>query len=236
MRIRLNNRTRATKLLPLALACATLAACSGDPQRTIPAEDPSGYQLKQEPQLEVTEYRQDVQFLPGKATLAPGSEEALRSFIDGIGRGDRVYLVTGAPDRSGMTARRSRAIATLLASNRIHSQARSAKQDVLPADVIAVVVQRSSVSLPACPNWSQPPNEGFDNQPMSNWSCATAVNFGLMLADPNDLVHGRDPGTADGEALARSIESYRKGRTKDIIRDSASSEIFPAAAPSNSGK
>ena len=90
-----------------------------------------------------------------------------------------------------------------------------------------MVVQRSSVSLPACPNWSQPPNEGFDNQPMSNWSCATAVNFGLMLADPNDLVRGRDPGNADGEALARSIESYRKGRTKDIIRDSRQQRDFP---------
>ncbi len=69
---------------------------------------------------------------------------------------------------------------------------------------------------------------------MSNWSCATAVNFGLMLADPQDLARGRDPGRADGEAVARSIESYRKDRTKDIIRDSASSEMFPSAAPSNS--
>lgn len=72
---------------------------------------------------------------------------------------------------------------------------------------------------------------------MSNWSCATAVNFGMMLADPGDLVRGRDPGPADGEAVARSIESYRKGRTKDIMRDAASSEMFPAAAPSsNSGE
>src|SRR5512134_1859580 len=111
MRIFLRSRKPANMLVSAALACGALAACSSDPQRTIPAEDPSGYQLKQEPQLEVTEYRQDVPFLPGKATLAPGSEESLRSFIDGIGRGDRVYVVTGAPDRSGMTARRSRAIA-----------------------------------------------------------------------------------------------------------------------------
>ena len=74
MRIRLAIVHRRPSASRLALACAALAACAGDPQRTIPAEDPSGYQLKQEPQLEVTEYRQDVQFLPGKATLAPGSE------------------------------------------------------------------------------------------------------------------------------------------------------------------
>jgi type IV pilus biogenesis protein CpaD/CtpE len=59
----------------------------------------------------------------------------------------------------------------------------------------------------------------------------------MMLADPNDLVRGRDPGPADGEAIARSVENYRKDRTKDIIRDAASSEMFPASAPSsNSGK
>ena len=69
---------------------------------------------------------------------------------------------------------------------------------------------------------------------MSNWSCATAVNFGMMLADPQDLARGRDPGRADGEAMARSIENYRKDRTKDIIRDSASGELFPSSAPSNS--
>jgi pilus assembly protein CpaD len=236
MRIRLRSRSPATKLISAALACAALAACSGNPRRSIPAEDPSGYQLKQEPHLQVTEYRQDVQFLPGSATVAPGSEQALRNFFSGIGSGDRVYVVAGAPDRSGLAARRSRAVATLLASRRIQSEARLADEELLPADAVAVVAKRTVVALPECPNWSQPPNQGYENQPMSNWSCATAVNFGMMLADPNDLVRGRDPGPADGEAVARSVENYRKGRTKDIIRDAASSEMFPAAAPSNSGK
>lgn len=236
MRIRLRSRTPAIKLLSAALACTALAACSGDPSRSISAEDWSGYQLKKEPHLQVTEYRQDVQFVVGTSTLASNSEAALRQFLRGIDPGDRVYVVAGAPDRSRLAARRSRAVATLLASHRVQSEARSADEELLPADVVAVVIKRTAMALPECPNWSQPPNRSFDNQPMSNWSCATAVNFGMMLADPHDLARGRDSGPADGEAVARSIENYRKDRTKDIIRDSATSEMFPAAAPTNSGK
>jgi pilus assembly protein CpaD len=220
----------AAALLSTAIACAGLGACG----RGWPVEDWQGPQLKAEPELQVTEYRHEVQFVPGSATLAPGSEQALRSFLGGIGRGHRVYVVAGAPDRSGLAARRSRAVATLLASHRVQSEARLADEELLPADAVAVITKQTVVALPECPNWSQPPNQGYDNQPMSNWSCATAVNFGMMLADPNDLVRGRDPGPADGEAVARSVENYRKGRTKDIIRDAASSEMFPAAAPSNS--
>ena len=217
-------------LLSAAIACVGLAACG----RGWPVEDWEGPQLKAEPELQVTEYRHEVRFVPASATLAPGSEQALRSFLGDIGRGDRVYVVAGATDHSGLGERRGRAVGALLARNRVQSQSRFTEDDVLPADGIAVVIQRTVVALPPCPNWSQAPNRGFNNQPMSNWSCATAVNFGLMLADPQDLARGRDPGRADGEAVARSIESYRKDRTKDIIRDSASSELFPSAAPSNS--
>jgi pilus assembly protein CpaD len=156
-----------------------------------------------------------------------------------LGSGDRVYVVASSPELStpearSLAERRSRAVGMFLAKNGIQSEGRFADADVLPSQGIAVVVQRTVVALPPCPNWSQMPNNNFDNQPMSNWSCATAVNFGLMLADPSDLARGRDPGRADGEALARSVENYRKGRTKDIIRDAASSEIFPAVSPSNS--
>ena len=139
-----------------------------------------------------------------------------------------------SPEARDLAERRSRAIGMFLAKNRIRSEARVADEGVLPGEGAAVVVQRTAVTLPACPNWTQMPNRNSDNQPMSNWSCATAVNFGLMLADPSDLARGRDPGYADGEAVARSVENYRKGKTRDIIRDAASSEIFPAASPSNS--
>ena len=237
MSIRSRRHNTAVALLAAALACAGLEACQNPTDsiaRGLPAENWEGPQLKTEPELEITEYRQDVRFAPGSASLATGTEDALMAFLSGVGAGDRVYVIAGAADRSGLAERRSRAVGTLLARNRIQSQSRFTEDDVLPVEGVAVVVQRTAVALPSCPNWTQVPNRNSDNQPMSNWSCATAVNFGLMLADPNDLARGRDPGPADGEAVARSIENYRKGRTKDIIRDAASGEVFPAVSPSNS--
>jgi pilus assembly protein CpaD len=90
------------------------------------------------------------------------------------------------------------------------------------------------VALPACPDWTGEPGANTDNRQLRNWSCSTAVNLGMMIADPSDLLLGRNPGYADGEYLARSVELYRKGRTRDLIRDAASGEIFPSAAPSSS--
>jgi pilus assembly protein CpaD len=134
--------------------------------------------------------------------------------------------------------RRERAIAELLNAQLIEAKLLPSGIEArpLPSDTLLVLVRRSIASLPACPDWTQMPGDNFENQPMSNWSCATAVNFGMMLADPADLVRGRDPGFADGEYLARSVEKYRAGKTKPIIRDSASSEIFPSSGDSGNGK
>jgi pilus assembly protein CpaD len=229
-------------VLSAALACAALGACQtadDSTDRSLPAENWPGPQLKTEPQLQVAEYRQDVEFAPRSTSFTPGTEEALRLFLSRVGAAssDRVYVVAstpGSPEARNLAERRSRAVAMFLAKNRVLSEARVSDVDVPAGERVAVIVQRTAITLPACPNWTQMPNRNFDNQPMSNWSCATAVNFGLMLADPSDLVRGHDPGRADGEALARSIENYRKGKTKDIIRDAASSEIFPTVGPSNS--
>lgn len=237
MSIRPRRHNTAVTLLAATLACAGLEACQNTDDATargLPAENWQGPQLKTEPELQITEYQQDVRFAPGSTSLATGTEEALVAFLRGVGAGDRIYVIAAAADRSGLAERRSRAVGTLLARNGIQSQSRFTEDHVLPVEGVAVVVQRTAVALPSCPNWTQVPNRNSDNQPMSNWSCATAVNFGLMLADPSDLARGRDPGYADGEAVARSVENYRKGRTKDIIRDAASGEVFPAAGPSNS--
>lgn len=87
------------------------------------------------------------------------------------------------------------------------------------------------VVLPACPDWSAWPNYStFHNQPYSDWSCATAVNLGMMVANPADLVRGRVPGQADGTVMARSVEAYRKGRTKPLLDDVSTAETFSGDA------
>tara|TARA_R110000782_G_scaffold19476_3_gene53155 strand:- start:641 stop:1492 length:852 start_codon:yes stop_codon:yes gene_type:complete len=87
----------------------------------------------------------------------------------------------------------------------------------MAADTVRLVVHRYQVALPGCPDWTDRSGITHGNQPSGNWGCATAVNLGLMVANPGDLVWGRDGGPADGEAQVLGIQRYRKGETKPLL-------------------
>lgn len=106
----------------------------------------------------------------------------------------------------------------------------------IPPDTVAVVVERTLVTLPACPDWSGSPNfTTYSNQPMSNWSCATAVNLGMMVVDPADLRRGRQPGVAEADPAARSIQLYREGKTKPLSTDVSTAEAYASDGSGSGG-
>ena len=65
---------------------------------------------------------------------------------------------------------------------------------------------------PNCPDWSKRSESNHDNLPPSNFGCATERNLGLMVADPADLVRGRDYSGQDGSAAVNGIQRYRAGK------------------------
>ena len=71
---------------------------------------------------------------------------------------------------------------------------------------------RFIVVPPDCPDWSKPADSDPANRSSSNLGCATAVNLGLMVADPEDLVRGHRPGPSDGAYGARLYRDYRDGK------------------------
>ncbi len=73
---------------------------------------------------------------------------------------------------------------------------------------------RNMVSLPPCPNWSQYPASDFTNMKTSNYGCATATNLGLMVANPADLVAGRDLARADATPAVSSVTRYLTDKVK----------------------
>ena len=218
---------KAAQFLTILVVPALIAACA------------SGYQYRQ-PKISVADSRENVAFAPGSASLSPAAAAQLGDFIASFrpsaGGGEmRVFVVgaasvVGAPDQTArLIDRRNRAVADILAANGIVAEpvpADAIDRPVSP-DTVAVIVRRTVVALPACPDWSGWPNYStFHNLPYSDWSCATAVNFGMMVAEPSDLVRGRTPGDADGTVMARSIENYRKGKTKPIMRDVSTAETY----------
>jgi pilus assembly protein CpaD len=80
----------------------------------------------------------------------------------------------------------------------------------VPPGAVRVVVSRTRASVPGCPNWSRPSNPNFNNELMSNFGCAVNGNLAAMVANPADLISGRESATgSDSVTGTRAIESLR---------------------------
>ncbi|WP_284275240.1 CpaD family pilus assembly lipoprotein, partial [Sphingomonas astaxanthinifaciens] len=83
----------------------------------------------------------------------------------------------------------------------------------IPPGAVRVVVSRTRADVPGCPNWSVPSNPNYNNELMSNYGCSVNKNLAAMVANPSDLVSGRDPGSvSDPRVGTRAIESLRSQR------------------------
>jgi len=176
-------------------------------------------------------YSHDVQFAAEDDRLPVAERDRLDSFLTHaqVDRTDKVY-VNVEPDGQRVTDRRVSTVAAFL-------KLRGLKPAVPitgfgdgkeKADTVKVVVERYLVTLPGCPDWSGDMSDTFNNDVHSNYGCATASNLGMMVANPEDLVHGRKLGPADGDYLRTSIERYKAGKTKPLLD--------PKATPSDEKK
>jgi pilus assembly protein CpaD len=108
----------------------------------------------------------------------------------------------------------------------------------MPPNRALVSVGRYAVTLPPCPNWSQPRANDFTNALPSNFGCATATNLGLMVASPGDLTSGRQLGLASGKRAAAAVDRYLNDTVPELPAEATLGPIQTGAgggAPSNSG-
>jgi pilus assembly protein CpaD len=76
---------------------------------------------------------------------------------------------------------------------------------------VRIVVDRARASVPNCPNWSHPSERTLDNEQMSNFGCGVNGALAAMIANPDDLVHGREgSGVTDATTAAKAVDTYRK--------------------------
>ena len=171
-----------------------------------------------------------VAFAPGSSRLSAVSASELERLVASgtVRPPDRVWIAAaGSP---ALAAAREAAVASELLRWGIVAEARS-----LPAvtpDRAVVTIGRYAVSLPPCPNWSQPRANDFTNAETSNFGCATAVNLGLMVASPADLVGGRQLAPADGKPAAAAIDRYLTDQVQlPNLVTLGSIGILPSAPP-----
>ena len=75
---------------------------------------------------------------------------------------------------------------------------------------VRVVVSRRRASVPGCPNWSVPSQPNYENRSMSNFGCAVNSSMAAMVADPVDLIHGREgTGVLDTATATKAVQYYR---------------------------
>ncbi len=196
---------------------------------------------KHEPQSKLVEYRHDVEFAAKRFSLSREQGRQLEAFVAriGVGYGDRVYVATAsvegveAQTAGRLAERRAESVSSFLGLNdvKIDALVDNYGDGAQLGDAVTVLIHRHVVGLPACPDWSDRSAKKATNQVANNWGCATASNFGVMVADPGDLVRGREAGPGDGQLLADSIYRYRRGETKPLnIDDVGTAETFVGSA------
>jgi len=175
------------------------------------------------------ESRRELTFATGSAYLTPGELRRLDGWVlsGSIRPADRVAIAAAGPP--GLADQRAAAISRELLRYGIVTQ--TLALDAIPANHAIVSIGRYTVTLPACPNWSQSLSADFTNAFTSNYGCANTTNLGLMVASPGDLVSGRPLAPADGMPAAAAVNRYLNDRVKPPPPPTSS----PFAAPTSSG-
>lgn len=216
----MQNRTLRTAFFGALSGLVILSASGCQTVR----EDWASVPERRAPQANLVQHLHPVTFAADSARLEQRERDKLDGFLAHLAVGDRdtVFLVPNTVDDS-LGERRNQTVAAFLIHRGVIPQSPVEEVSVAEprTDVVSVVVRRYAVTLPGCPDWDGGPEDNWNNMTTPNWGCATATNLGLMIADPGDLVVGRDPGPMDGNTASAAIRRYRDGKTKPIITESS---------------
>lgn len=194
-------------LILVALGAA-LAGC-----KTVGDEPARGLAAVNVPVLATTQYVFDVAAPDG--SLAPGEAERLDGWLRGLGfsYGDAIHVDGGYSDLArGEIARVAGQYGVM-----VQPGAPVTAGSMQPGSV-RVVVSRRTATVPNCPNWNVPSQPNYSNQTMSNTGCSVNSNLAAMVANPVDLIHGREGDSAvDVGAGAKAIYMYRNWPLTGIV-------------------
>ena len=199
----------------IVLLASAVAACT-----TPTLDQPTrGMVAANQPVVTRSDYAMDIA-APGGAL--PASEEArLDGWFRGLGLGygDNIYV-------DGDYAGSARAEVARVAGHYgmlINSGGAPVTAGAINPGTVRVIVSRTRAAMVGCPNWSRPAAPDYANQQMPSTGCSVNGNLTAMVADPQDLVYGREAGSViDAAAAAKAVQQYRsapptgKGGLKEI--------------------
>ena len=187
---------------PSVLLIAALLAGCGHTPNDVPSR---GLAAVNVPVIARADYVFDAS-APG-GSLAPGEAGRLNGWFHGLGLGygDNIY-VDGpyADDARNEVARVASRFGLLVNAGAPITNGQ------VPQGAVRVVVSRNRALVPGCPNWSGAGSPNYANSSSPNYGCAVNSNLAAMIADPQDLVHGREgTGVVDAQTSNKALSTYR---------------------------
>jgi pilus assembly protein CpaD len=188
----------------LALLClASLAGCATNGPVDVPTR---GVEAVNVPVVSRQDYALDLA-APG-GSLAPSEAARLDGWFRGLdlGYGDSIYVEGPYSGMARDDVARVAGDYGLLLSNGAPVTA----GQVAPG-AVRVIVSRARASVPNCPNWEAPSQPSADQAQLPSYGCAVNGNLAAMVANPEDLIHGREgSGVGDSRVAAKAVDYYRK--------------------------
>lgn len=184
----------------LIAASLTLAGCGTLPTNT------SMYSVHQ-PVVERTNYAIDL--ASDGSGISSADQVRLSEWFDalGLGYGDRISIDN---DNGYASSDAARDIAAAAAKRglMVAENAPATPGAIAPGN-IRVVVTRSQASVPSCPDWSTTNESNYNTGNHSNHGCASNSNLAAMVADPEDLVRGRESSRLDRNSGKAAVNAYK---------------------------
>jgi pilus assembly protein CpaD len=193
--------TMRSKFLLIALGSA-LAGCQSSGRPDVPA---AGLPAVNVPVVSSADYVFDAA-APG-GNLAPSERDRLNGWFQGLGLGygDTIYV-----DGSYATAARTQVAEIAGRYGMMVTPGAPVTAGAVQSGSVRVVVARRRATVPGCPNWSVPSQPDWDNKTMSNYGCGVNSNLAAMVANPEDLLHGREGDVVvDPRTATRAVDMYR---------------------------
>jgi pilus assembly protein CpaD len=123
--------------------------------------------------------------------IPPIESQRVSEWFDALklGFGDRIAVDFGNAGPNNAVKREVARLASLHGMTMVDTAPVTAG-DVVPGTA-RIVVTRSTASVPNCPNWSKHTESNYNSSNHPDYGCATNSNLAAMVADPEDLVRGR---------------------------------------------
>ncbi|HCB76223.1 MAG TPA: pilus assembly protein CpaD [Sphingomonas bacterium] len=187
----------------ILIAATALGGCSGTKNR--------GLDSVHQPVVSRADYALDMGV--GGDGLAPGERERLAGWLGalGAGYGDRIAIDDGGnPD--GRVREDVAAVAGR--QNLILTEGAPVTPGALAPGTVRVVVTRTSSAVPGCPDHTRTYQPNFGAHTSSDFGCGVNSNLAAMVAQPEDLVRGRN-GSAlvDPLTATKPVQALRDRKT-----------------------